>query len=154
MTQNDPLDRERMNRLMMEALDDEISAADRQELDALLEAHPEVRKEYGMMSRVKEVTGTMSYNEPPQEVWDTYWTSVYNKFERGVAWIFLSVGTVVVLAYGAWKWVEAIWGASEVPLFVRLGILAIAIGLLGLAVSVIREKLFTRKRDPYKEIQR
>jgi hypothetical protein len=154
VTRNDQLDRDRVNRLMMEALDGEISPADKQQLDALLESHPEIRKEYQMMSRVKEVTGAMAYSEPPQEVWDTYWTSVYNKFERGVAWIFLSIGTVVVGAYGAWKWVEAIWGAAEVPIFVRLSILAIAIGLLILAVSVIREKIFTAKRDPYKEIQR
>ncbi len=154
MTRNDQLDRERVNRLMMEALDGEISTSDRAELDAILEAHLEIRKEYQMMSRVKQVTGTMAYAEPPAEVWDGYWTSVYNNFERGVGWILLSVGTVIVSTYGVWKWVEAVWGNSGVPLLIRLAILGIAAGLLVLAASVIREKLFTRKHDPYKEIQR
>ena len=154
MTRNDQLDRERVNRLMMEALDGEISTSDRAELDAILEAHLEVRKEYQMMSRVKQVTGTMAYAEPPAEVWDGYWTSVYNNFERGVGWILLSVGTVIVSTYGVWKWVEAVWGNSGAPLLIRLAILGIAAGLLVLAASVVREKLFTRKHDPYKEIQR
>ena len=154
MTRNDQLDRERVNRLMMEALDGEISTSDRAELDAILEAHLEIRKEYQMMSRVKQVTGTMAYAEPPAEVWDGYWTSVYNNFERGVGWILLSVGTVIVSTYGVWKWVEAVWGNSGVPLLIRLAILGIAAGLLVLAASVVREKLFTRKHDPYKEIQR
>ena len=72
MTPSDQVDRERVNRLMMEALDGEISAAERGELDGILETHPEIRKEYDMMSRVKEVTGTMTYSKPPEEVWDRY----------------------------------------------------------------------------------
>ena len=147
-------DRERLRGLMMAALDGEISFENRAELERGLETDGELRREWESMRRVKEVTAEMGFREPPEEIWGRYWTSVYNKFERGIAWILLSLGTVVVLAYGAWKWVESIWGATDVPLFVRLGILAIAIGLLVLAVSVVREKLFTGKRDPYKEIQR
>ena len=96
----------------------------------------------------------MMYNKPPEEVWDRYWTTVYNRVERGIGWILISIGAVVVTTYGAWKWIEAIWGESELPLFVRLAILTLAAGLLVLAISVVREKLFTYKRDPYKEIER
>jgi hypothetical protein len=154
VTRSDQVDRDRVNRLMMEALDGEISAAERGELDGILDAHPEIRKEDEMMSRVKEVTGTMTYTKPPEEVWDRYWTSVYNQFERGVGWILVSIGTVVVATYGAWKWLEAVWGEAGLPWIVRLGIIAVAAGLFVLAVSVIREKLFTHRHDPYKEIER
>jgi len=148
------VDRERVNRLMMAALDGEISPDERRELDAVIDSHPEVRREYEMLGRVKEVTGTMTYNKPPEEVWDRYWTSVSNRVERGIGWILVSVGAVVVGSYAAWKWLEAIWGETGLPLFVRLAILALAAGLLILAVSVVREKIFTYRRDPYKEIQR
>lgn len=154
MTGSDRVDRQRVNRLMMEALDGEISAAERRELDEILEAHPEIRREYDMMDRAKEVTGTMTYRQPPEEVWDRYWTSVYNRFERGLGWILISIGAVVVASYGTWKWLEAVWGDAGLPLVVRLGIIAVATGLFVLAASVIREKIFTHRHDPYKEIER
>jgi ferric-dicitrate binding protein FerR (iron transport regulator) len=154
VTRNDAVDRERVNRLMMAALDGEISSDERRELDGVLERHPEIRREWEMMGRLKEVTGAMTYQQPPEEVWDRYWTGVYNRIERGIGWVLVSVGAVVVAAYGAWKWLEVIWGEAGLPLFVKLAIMTLAVGLLVLAVSVIREKLFTFRRDPYKEIER
>ena len=154
MTRPDSLDRERVNRLMMAALDGELASGERQEWEAILKAHPEVEREFATMTRVKEVTGSMSYRNPPEEMWDGYWGSTYNRLERGVGWILLSIGTLVLLTFGAWKWVEMVWGDSGVPLFVRIAILAVAAGLMVVAFSVVREKLFTRRHDPYKEIQR
>ena len=154
MTRNESVDRERVNRLMMAALDGEISPDERSELEGILERNPEIRREWEMMSRVKEVTGAMTYDRPPEEVWDRYWTSVYNRMERGVGWVFVSLGTVVLLAYGAWKWFETLWGEAGLPWFVKVAIMAVAVGFLVLAVSVIREKLFAYRRDPYKEIER
>jgi hypothetical protein len=154
VTRNESVDRERVNRLMMAAVDGEISTDEQRELDAVVAANPEIRREYEMMRRVKEVTVSMTYDKPPEEVWDRYWTAVYNRVERGIGWILVSVGVVVVGIYGVWKWVEAIWGETGLPLFVRLAILTLAAGLLVLAVSVVREKFFTYRRDPYKEIQR
>ena len=145
---------DRVRRLMMAALDGESTAEERSELDALLAADAELRAEWERMGRVKEVTGTMTYNKPPEEVWDRYWTTVYNRVERGIGWILVSIGAVVVGTYGAWKWVEAIWGETDLPLFIRMAILTVAAGLLVLAVSVVREKLFTYRHDPYKEIER
>ena len=154
MTRNDPADRERAQRLMMAALDGEISAAERQELDQLLETDDRIRDEWERMNRVKEVTSAMAFREPPEEVWEQYWTSVYKRVERGIGWILLSLGTIVLLAYGAWKWMEAIAGADDLPLVLKLAIFGGVVGLIILIVSVLREKLFTRHRDAYKEIQR
>ena len=154
MTRNDAVDRERANRLMMAALDGEISSEERRELVQTLQRRPEIRRGWEQMRRVKEVTATMTYKRPPEEVWDRFWTSMYNRFERGVGWILVSLGAVVLLAWGTWKWLEALWGDADLPSFVKLAILTAAVGLLVLAVSVIREKLFTYRRDPYKEIER
>jgi len=147
-------DRERVQRLMMAALDDEISPEEQRELDGALERDAAAREEWEKMKRVKEVTGSMTFREPPAEVWDGYWVSVYNRAERGVAWVLVSVGAIVLLVYGAWKWLEALWADAGVPGFVKVAIMAVATGLIVLAVSVLREKLFTYRRDPYKEIQR
>jgi len=151
---NNEKDREHIRHLMMAAIDGEIDDRDRKELDRALAEDASLREEWLRVHRVKEVTATMGLQEPPQEVWDEYWTSVYNRFERGIGWILVSIGAMVLLAYGAWKWVEVIWGDTGVPLFLRLAILTVAVGFIILILSVIREKLFTRRHDPYKEVQR
>lgn len=150
----DSVDYERARQLMMAALDGEISGEEQQELDRALSASADLREEWKRMHRVKEVTATMSYPEVPAEVWDDYWQSTYNKVERGIGWIFVSIGAVMLMTWGAWKWIETIWGDSGLPLFIRLSLLAVATGFFVLLVSVIRERLFARKRDPYKEVVR
>jgi ferric-dicitrate binding protein FerR (iron transport regulator) len=154
MTSNETNDKARVQGLMMGALDGEISAEEQRELDGILARDSEVRAEWDRLKRVKEVTGAMTYREPPEEIWDEYWVSVYNRTERGIAWILVSMGGVVVLAYGAWKFLETLWADANAPGFLKLAIMAVAVGLIVLAISVIREKLFTNRRDPYKEIER
>ena len=148
------IDRERVQQLMMAALDEEISGEDRMELDRCLERDPQLRDEWERMGKVKNVTSSMAFREPPEEVWGQYWTTVYNRVERGVGWIFISIGSVVLLAYAAWEFIHALYQDSDVPLFIKIAILSVAVGILVLAVSVIREKLFTNRSDPYKEIER
>jgi hypothetical protein len=139
---------------MMAALDGELRPDERDELDRLLAEDGRLRDEWARMSKVKEVTNTMGYTKPPEEVWDRYWVSVFNQLERGLAWILVSIGAVVLLGYGTWEWIDAVLGDSDIPGFVKLAIFAVALGGLVLLVSVIREKWFTRRRDPYKEVER
>jgi ferric-dicitrate binding protein FerR (iron transport regulator) len=154
VTRGKPIDRERVNRLMMAALDGETTSDEWRELQGVLARDPEIREEWERMTRVKEVTGTMAYRDPPKEVWGRYWTSVYNRLERGAAWILVSIGAMVLLAYGAWEGLQAMWADATIHLFVKIAVMAVVVGLIVLLVSTIREKLFTRRHDPYKEIER
>ena len=147
-------ERDRAHHLMMAALDGELDAAESAELDRLLAGDERLQREWVQLSRVKEVTKTMAYREPPEEIWDAYWTSVYNRTERGIGWILASVGAFVVSGYGIWIWLQDLLADTELPAFVKLGIFALLLGGLVLLVSVIREKLFTRGKDPYREVQR
>ena len=115
MSPRDSVDPERSRRLMMAALDGEISPEEQRELDRVLETDSEFREEWERMSRVKEVTSTMVMREPPEEVWEEYWTSVYNRTERGIGWVLFSLGSIVLLGYGAWKWAEAIFQTEDLP---------------------------------------
>lgn len=146
--------RERARQLMMAALDDELAKGEREELDRLLAELPELRSEWDRLHEVKEVTDTMSLRRPPEETWELYFESVYNRAERGFAWILLSLGAIVLTAWALWIGLEELWGASDLPIYVKMAIYAMLLGLAVLLLSVIREKLFVRKTDPYKEIQR
>ena len=95
-----------------------------------------------------------SNGHPPDEVWDSYWTSVYNKLERGIAWILVSVGTVILSGWAGWEVIQAIAQDSDIPTFAKVSMLAVLVGLVILFVSVLREKLRVRAKDPFKEVQR
>ena len=125
---------ERARRLMMAALDGEISQDDQRELDHLLDGDAEIRTEWERLNRVKEVTSAMTYREPPDDLWDDYWTGVYNRTERGLGWILMSLGAIVLFGYGAWELTAAILTDTAVPMFIKISIFAVLLGLVVLLV--------------------
>jgi hypothetical protein len=76
------------------------------------------------------------------------------RLERGFAWVLVSLGTVVLLAWGIWQAVLEITADTDIPGLIKWALAVLFIGLAALLVSVVREKLFVRKNDPYKDIQR
>lgn len=154
MTSN-PVDRERAHSLMMSVIDGEHSADEAKQLDDLVSRSPDLAVELARLRRLKEVTSTMALRMPPEEVWDDYWRSVFNRTERGIAWLLVAVGVIVVASWGVWQALEEILGDTSLPAFVRIAIVSAALGFLILAWSVVRERFFTRRRDPYeKEVTR
>ena len=93
----DRLDRTR--ELLMRALDDELRPEEQRELDLLLADDPTLRAERERLGRLKEVTGEMKLRNPPEQLWDDYWNSAYSRMERGIGWILVSFGVIVV---GGW----------------------------------------------------
>ena len=155
MTTHDDADRERARALMMAALDGECAPDERRELESLLAGAPDLAADWRRMTRVKEVTTGMRLQSPPEEVWDRYWTSVYGRAERGVAWVLISAGAIMLSAYWLWQAIVELTGDTGVPALIRVALLALGLGLVILLVSVLREKMFTHRRDPYeKEIIR
>ena len=145
---------ERSHQLMMRALDGELGEADQAELQRLLRAEPSLQAEWKRLNRLKEVTSTMALRSPPEEVWETYWTSVYHRFERGVGWVLLSLGVIVSLSYGLWQLAKELMADATIPTFIKGAVLAMIVGGAILFVSVVREKWFVNRSDPYKDIQR
>ncbi len=147
-------DEERLRWLMMAAVDGEISGDERVELEDALERAPELRNELEAFRRLKEVTDTMSPRRAPGETWDTYWEDVYRRLERGVAWILVSVSAIVLGTWGLWQVVRDLMADTALPPVIRWSVLALMAGLVILFVSVVRERLFVQKRDPYKDVVR
>ena len=140
--------------LLMRALDGEFDAAERAAFEALLERDDELRAEWRRLSRVREATMGLKLRNPPEEVWDGYWTSVYSRVERGVGWLLLSVGAIVVGSWAVWRWVGELLADTTLPMAVRYGVLAIFFGLVILLVSVVRHRVNVFRTDPYREIER
>lgn len=145
---------DRTKELLMRALDDELSPEERTELDLLLADDPTLRAERNRLGRLKEVTGDMKLRNPPEQLWDDYWNSTYSRLERGIGWILVSFGVIVVGGWATWQFVTELIADTEMPPLIKAGILAGSLGLVILTVSVLRQRLFVRETDPYKDIVR
>ncbi|MBU1299783.1 MAG: hypothetical protein KKG06_08990 [Bacteroidetes bacterium] len=140
--------------LLNKALDGLLSTEENAEFENLLASSKECQEEWQSMKRLKEVTREMKFKNPPDEIWDKYWLGIYARLERGLAWILVSIGATVLLVYGGFKVVEELIADPTLAWFIKIAILAIIAGLAILFVSVLRERLFVRKTDKYKEIVR
>ena len=147
-------DAERAHQLMMGGLDGELDSAEQAELDGLLATDPALQTEWERLKQVKEVTSTMALRSPPEEVWESYWTSVYHRVERGVGWVLASVGTIVLLAYGLWTALQELMADAAIPGFIKAAVFVALLGTVIILVSVAREKWFVSRSDPYKDVQR
>jgi len=146
--------RERFNLMVMAAIDGELGPDEKKEFEHYVRNYPECRDEWEQFKKVKEVTKQMKLKSPADETWDSYWLNVYNRIERGLGWIFLSIGTIIVLVYAAYQFLIALFGDADVPVFVKAGIFLLVAGVIVLLISVARERFFVRKSDPYKEVER
>ena len=141
-----PLDRARM--LMMAALDEECDAVEREELERYLQQDPALAAEWRRLRRVKEVTTSMAVRQPADEVWDRYRVTTAHRVERSIAWVLVVFGSAVLGAYGLWHWLENVLRSDE-PWFIKAAIIALVVGGLVLLASVIRERWWLSRRDPY-----
>lgn len=134
---------------MMADLDGELGADEHRELEALVARDPALAGELARLRRVKEVTVTMALRKPSDELWDGYFHSTYRRAERRLGWLLVAAGTLVLTGWGLWHIVESLWADSQTPVAIRAAVVAVLLGAIVLLFSVLREKLFTRRHDPY-----
>lgn len=145
---------ERQQQLLTKAVDGELTAAEQLEWEELLKSNTAVREEFAAHQSLKEVTMEFTFKKPPEETWERYWAGVYARMERGLAWLLVSVGAALLLAYAGYRGIIGLIADTTIPGLVKLGIAALLFGLAVLVVSVLREKWFTRKSDKYREVIR
>jgi len=145
-------EKEKCRLLIMAIVDGEISTEEKIELDTLINKFPDLKKEYQEFLKLKEVTQTMKFKEPDQEVWQTYWQSIYNRIERSFAWLLFGIGAAVLLTYGLYALIINIWETTEIPLLIKFSIYIVILSVILLFISIIREKLFLWRNERYKEV--
>lgn len=148
------MDHQRIKELISSSYDGELNEDKKKTVAKHLEECPECRKEYEEMGKFEEVMSKMGLREPPKEVWYLYWASVYNRLERRIGWILLSIGAIILVFFGGYKMVEGIIKDPSTPLVLKVGILVFMAGIIVLLVSLIRERLFVGKRERYKEVEK
>ena len=148
------MDHQKIREFISSYYDGELDEEQKKVVKKHLKECPECRKEFEEMGKFEEVMSKMELKKLPKEAWKLYWASVYNRLERRIAWILLSIGAMIILFFGGYKMVEGIIQAPSTPLLLKAGILTILGGIVVLLVSLIREQFFVHKRERYKEVEK
>ena len=135
-------------------LDGELSAEERLAFEREIARNPELARELDEMRALKEVTDNMKLREFPDQIWESYWEGTYNRLERGIGWLLFSIGAIVLLGVGLFEFVMLLLKDVGEPWWIRVAIGCVCGGVAILFVSVLRERLFMRKHDPYREVKR
>lgn len=140
--------------LMMGLLDNELSGEERSSLMAHVESCNKCLKKYDSFVQLKKDTGEMKLKKLPEMYWDDYWTHVYNRIERGISWILVSIGAMLLMAYGGYEMMHEFYLDTSKPMIIKIGAAILTMGMIILFVSVLREKLMIRKVDKYRRVER
>ena len=143
---------ERWQKLLAGYLDDELDEAERRELDAELQRNPELRAELEQFRKLKRVTDAVRYADLPDAVWETYWSSLYRKMERGLGWLLFSASAAILACYGVIQMLSTLYTDSRISWIVKIGVTGLLFGLIVLVVSLIRERVFAYRNDRYREV--
>ncbi len=140
--------------LMMGYLDNELTDEQRRQFEEHLDGCSECTDELKEFRKLKAITDEVTLVEPEDRIWQDYWDGVYNRIERSIGWIVFSVAAILLTIYGGFKLIEDIIKDATVAMLLKVGLLALIAGLAILFVSVLRERLYFRQRDRYKDVRR
>jgi hypothetical protein len=133
----------------MRFLDDELTAEERRQFEEHVKSCDDCGRELREFGRVVDLTNDFKLKAPDEEFWARYWDDLSHRLERGAGFFLMIGGIVVVLLYAVYKAVTS-------PDFLTFKGISIAVILLGLVViflSVVRERYYERKNDPYKGVR-
>lgn len=135
-------------------LDGELTPEECNAFEREVERNPDLAREFEELRAMQEITAGMKLRELPDQIWERYWRDTYNRLERNVGWILLSLGVIILVTVGLFALATTLLQDASTPWWIRLAIGAVCGGLAMLFVSVVRERLFMRKHDPYRKVQR
>jgi len=144
---------EEMKILISGLVDGEIDGEEKKMVEDHIVGCDDCRDEYSRLLRLKEVTNEMKYFDLPDRLWAQYWEGIYRRLERGTGWVLFSLGAIILMAYGAWHFLNDFLFDTSVSAVIRFGLAALVLGLIIILVSIIRERLFARKHDRYDEVE-
>jgi predicted anti-sigma-YlaC factor YlaD len=145
---------EEIKKLISAYIDGEVSDREKKQVQDHLSRCAECRQEFRELTALEEVLHNMKLKQPSKDIWDVYWSSVYNRLERKIGWIVLSLGLIILIGVGAFPAIKDLILNPEIPLVLKVGLLIFSAGGIIVFVSILREQLFFWKRERYKEVKK
>ncbi len=154
MTATRPFDPERDAPLLSAYVDGELCPEEAVRVEAYLAESPQARREVARLRELNDLTAALRLKDAPAEAWEAFWSGAYNRAERSVGWILLTVGAAIVGGFALYTLADAVLATDTLPWLVKAGVFTGGAGLVALLVSVVRERLFARKRTRYDDVIR
>jgi predicted anti-sigma-YlaC factor YlaD len=140
--------------LLMGYIDNELTELETIRMEEHLKECPDCSAEFDDFRRLKEVTHNMRVSTPDDKYWEIYWSNIYNRIERRIGWIMISLGSILLASYGLYYLLASLLFKGDIPIVVRVGVVALVVGFCTLTVSVLRERIITSRADKYERIKR
>jgi ferric-dicitrate binding protein FerR (iron transport regulator) len=149
------MENEEIQQLMMKVVDGVASPKEEEALAEVIQGNERLESELRAFKKIKEVTENMQFKELPDSYWSGYWQRVYRRTERALAWILLSIGLMIIVAFSAYMGLSRFYSDPEVSVALKIGVSSAVLGGIIMVVSIARERLFARKHERYeKEVER
>lgn len=138
---------------LMRVADGEADHETRERVERHVATCERCRLEFESLMKLKKVTATMRLTDLPDARWAVYWQDIYRRVERGSGWLIASLGAMVLAFYGLFSALKTFFLNPEVPVVLRLGFGLLAIGVLILLISLVRERLYARRIERYDKVE-
>jgi predicted anti-sigma-YlaC factor YlaD len=130
-------------------IDGELTQVSRQRVEVHIDSCAKCQQAYQDLLRLQQGVGKMYFDELSQSEWSTIMNDLTVKSSRGTGWLLLVVGIVIVVGYGAYEFAVD----DTMPALIKSAIAAVLLGIVLLFVSVLRQRMITRKTDRYKDVE-
>lgn len=132
---------------LMRYLDGELSAEERERVEARLATSTELQRDLVVFRGMKEDMLGLSFSVRPNG--RTAWDAVNRRLTRPLGWIVLITGAVLWSVYAVW-----VYFASPAEMVEKLAAGGVGIGIVLLLASVIWEQYQRWLTDPYRDVHR
>ena len=139
--------------LLMGYLDNELTEVEKQLVEEHLATCTECSAELEKFKKIQEITEPIEFVAPEDKLEMEYWKG-YNKIERKIGWSVFSFGAIILVVYWLYSLIREIYFADDISTFIKIAIFTVIAGTLILLYSALRQKLFFRSRQRYKDVRR
>ena len=130
-------------------LDGELTQQESQKVSNHLEQCKACQKAYQELNDLQVTISTISYPDIEDKKIDKIMNDLTTKRIEGLSWFLIVTGLIMILTFGIYQF----WFDRSISWPVRLIVSLLCGGGFGLFISVLRQKLFTRKKDKYRNVK-
>ena len=130
-------------------LDGELTQQQRQRVELHCDDCHECETSLRDLESLRAAIGKASLSELNQDVWRETMDDTTVRATRGIGWLLLIGGVLCAAGIGIFEFVIS----SSMSFAEKAIVSAIYLGLAGLFVSVLRQRLIERKTDKYKDVE-
>jgi anti-sigma factor RsiW len=126
-------------------LDDELTSAETEEMEAHLEGCAECRAEFEEMTLLVSASSGLSVELPSEDVWEDFLPQVYSRMERKAGMYLFALSCIALSVIMLYYMVVLEWASPIVKLATEIGM----VGLVILFISALRQRMAIRRTDRY-----